>query len=116
MSLLAIDVYAVFYIILQALTFLFEVVGASLIIYGGVKATARVLLLELKKINIRYNQIRINLTNKIVFGLEFLIAADILGTILAPTQEELIMLAVVVVIRTVLGYFLEKEATEYEIT
>ncbi|HDQ07376.1 MAG TPA: DUF1622 domain-containing protein [Methanoculleus sp.] len=115
MSLLATDVY-VFNTLLEAIVFFFEVVGAALIIYGGIRATVRVLLLEIRKTDISYNQIRINLTNKIVFGLEFLIAADILGTILNPTQEELVMLAVVVVIRTVLGYFLEKEAIEYQIT
>ena len=116
MSLLAVDIYAGFYTLLQVLTFLFEVAGAALIIYGGITATVRVILLEFRKIDIPYNQIRMNLTSKIVFGLEFLIAADILATIIAPTQEELIMLAVVVVIRTVLGYFLEKEALEFKIT
>jgi uncharacterized membrane protein len=56
-----------------------------------------------------YNQIRRDFTDKIVFGLEFLIAADILATLLTPTQQDLINLAVVVVIRTILGYFLSKE-------
>lgn len=116
MSMLPVDLYTAFFDILQILTFFFEVVGALLIIYGGIRAVIRVILLEMKRIKIPYNQIRMNLTSKIVFGLEFLIAADILATIIAPTQEELIMLAVVVVIRTVLGYFLEKEALEFEIT
>lgn len=116
MSLLAIDAYAGFFAFLQVLTFFFELVGAALIIYGGIKAAYLVVLLEFRKIDIPYNQIRMNLTSKIVFGLEFLIAADILATIIAPTQEELLMLAVVVVIRTVLGYFLEKEALEFRIT
>jgi len=50
-----------------------------------------------------------------VFGLEFLIAADILTTITTPTQQELINLAVVVVIRTILGYFLSKEAADFDL-
>jgi uncharacterized membrane protein len=50
-----------------------------------------------------------------VFGLEFLIAADILSTITTPTQEELINLGVIVVIRTILGYFLSKEAAEFSL-
>ena len=116
MSMLPVELSVGFYNILQILAFFFEVAGAALIIYGGVKATVRTILLEFRKIDIPYNQIRMNLTSKIVFGLEFLIAADILATIIAPTQEELIMLAVVVVIRTVLGYFLEKEALEFKIT
>ncbi|PKL64815.1 MAG: hypothetical protein CVV32_06990 [Methanomicrobiales archaeon HGW-Methanomicrobiales-3] len=89
--------------------------GAVLIIYGGLKAIVKVLLLEIRKGLYTYNSVRRELTDKIVFGLEFLIAADILTTVIAPTQEELINLAVVVVIRTILGYFLAKEAAEFDL-
>ena len=87
--------------------------GAVLIIYGGFRAIIRVILLEFSKPAFTYNQIRREFTDKIVFGLEFLIAGDILATLLSPTQQDLINLAVVVVIRTVLGYFLSKEAPEF---
>jgi uncharacterized membrane protein len=86
--------------------------GAVLIIYGGFRAIVKVLLLEFSKPAFTYNQIRREFTDKIVFGLEFLIAGDILSTLLSPTQQDLINLAVVVVIRTVLGYFLGKEKPE----
>jgi uncharacterized membrane protein len=89
------------------------IVGATLIIYGGFRAVIKVILRELSKPAFTYNQIRREFTDKIVFGLEFLIAADILATLLTPTQEELINLAVVVVIRTIMGYFLSKEAAEF---
>jgi uncharacterized membrane protein len=42
-------------------------------------------------------------------GLEFLIAADIIRTIIRPTLEELAILGGIVVIRTVISYFLGKE-------
>jgi uncharacterized membrane protein len=86
--------------------------GAVLIIYGGFRAIVKVLFLEFSRPTFTYNQIRREFTDKIVFGLEFLIAGDILSTLLSPTQQDLINLAVVVVIRTVLGYFLSKEAPE----
>jgi uncharacterized membrane protein len=89
--------------------------GAALIIYGGFRAIVNVMLLEIKRSSLTYNQIRRDLTDKIVFGLEFLIAADILATLLSPTQQDLINLAVVVVIRTVLGYFLSREAAEFNL-
>jgi uncharacterized membrane protein len=89
--------------------------GALLIIYGGFRAIIRVILLELSKPAFSYNQIRREFTDKIVFGLEFLIAGDILATLLSPTQQDLINLAVVVVIRTILGYFLSKEAPEFSL-
>lgn len=86
--------------------------GAVMIIYGGFRSIVRVLLLEFSKPSYSYNQVRREFTDKIVFGLEFLIAGDILSTLLSPTQQDLINLAVVVVIRTVLGYFLGKEKPE----
>jgi len=89
--------------------------GAALIIYGGIRAIVYVLLLEFKKTTFTYNQIRRGFTDTIVFGLEFLIAADILITLLSPTELDLINLAVVVVIRTVLGYFLSKEVAEFSL-
>jgi uncharacterized membrane protein len=84
--------------------------GAVLIIYGGFRAIVKVLSLEFSRPAFNSDQVRREFTDKIVFGLEFLIAGDILSTLLSPTQQDLINLAVVVVIRTVLGYFLSKEA------
>lgn len=89
--------------------------GAVLIIYGGFRAIIRVIRLEVSTPAFTYNLVRRELTDKIVFGLEFLIASDILTTLLSPTQEDLINLAVVVVIRTVLGYFLSREAAEFKL-
>jgi uncharacterized membrane protein len=50
-----------------------------------------------------------------VFGLEFFIAADVLKTVITPTQQEVLLLGAVVVIRTILGYFLSKESKEFEL-
>ncbi len=63
----------------------------------------------------RYNLIRREFTSRIVFGLEFFIASDLLTTLIAPIQEENILLAVVVVTRTILGYFLAREAVGYQL-
>lgn len=90
------------------------VAGAVLIIIGGIRAVIGLLLIGTGKSTAPQTSIRRDLTNTIVFGLEFLIAADILSTIIAPTQEELVSLAFVVVIRTVLGYFLSREAVEFK--
>jgi uncharacterized membrane protein len=107
--------WAAFFDIVRIFAFIFSCAGAVLIVYGGLRAVAKVLLREVGKRPIPYNTIRREFTSKIVFGLEFFIAADILTTLIAPTQEELILLAVVVVIRTVLGYFLEKETQEFSL-
>lgn len=48
----------------------------------------------------------------LVVALEFQLAADIVGTIIAPTNEHLIQLGAVALIRTFLNYFLNKELNE----
>lgn len=48
----------------------------------------------------------------LVLALEFQLAADIVSTILAPTNNHLIQLGAVALIRTFLNYFLNKELIE----
>ena len=52
----------------------------------------------------------------LLLGLEFELAADIIGSVFSPTWQEIGKLGVIAVIRTFLNYFLEKDlegATEY---
>ncbi|WP_421239517.1 DUF1622 domain-containing protein [Aeromonas enteropelogenes] len=56
--------------------------------------------------------IRLCFGSWLILALEFQLAADILATTIAPSQEELIRLAVIAVIRTFLNYFLGKELEE----
>jgi len=92
---------------------IFAYIGAAMILYGGILATIKTLNLEIKRLPILgYHDIRRDFTHKIVFGLDFLIAGDILQTIVAPSQEEIILLGAIVGIRTILGYFLGKELEE----
>ncbi|WP_142424870.1 DUF1622 domain-containing protein [Enterococcus casseliflavus] len=55
------------------------------------------------------NFIRNYLGSYVLLGLEILIAADIIETIIHPTFEDIVRLAAVVIIRTVISYFLNKE-------
>jgi uncharacterized membrane protein len=96
---------------IEAFAFLFGLVGAILVIYGGFLAVWRILRLEFRKAQLTYGHVRRDFTRKLVFGLEFFIAADVLRTLITPGMDELLMLAFVVGIRTVLGYFLEREAS-----
>jgi uncharacterized membrane protein len=107
--------FPVFYTLLFYCALVLEIAGSVLIIYGGLRAIVKVVILEIRKSVYTYNQVRRELSDKIVFGLEFLIAADILNTISSPTQQDLINLGVVVVIRTILGYFLSRESVEFEL-
>ena len=45
----------------------------------------------------------------LLLGLEFLIAADIIETLMKPTMQDLIVLGAIVAIRTVISYSLNSE-------
>lgn len=53
--------------------------------------------------------LRQHLGSYILLGLEFMIAGDIIHTILRPDKESLIVLGSIVAIRTVISYFLQLE-------
>ena len=57
-------------------------------------------------------KIRVKLWHYLVLSLEFLVAKDILESIVNPTTQWLITLWAIVVIRTILSYFLNKEIAE----
>jgi uncharacterized membrane protein len=92
--------------------YFFSGVGAVLIVYGGIRAIIALLKKEILPGQPPYNQIRGQFTGKIIFGLEFFIAADIIETLVAPGQQEILLLGAVVLIRVVLGYFLSRETRD----
>jgi uncharacterized membrane protein len=57
------------------------------------------------------NSIRLNLGRVLVLGLEFIIAADLIGTTTAPDYYSLGIVAGIVLIRTVLSFTLNRELT-----
>ena len=101
--------------IIHVFTVLFGIFGAALIIYGGLRAIVSIIFLEVRKQQKGYYQIRRDFTSKLVFGLEFFIAADVLTTLVTPSKDELITLGAVVLIRTILGYFLSKETNRVDL-
>jgi uncharacterized membrane protein len=86
-----------------------EAIGAAVVGYG-VLAAAVMFLLTLVGIRDYSNtELRLFLGRYLALGLEFQIGADILSTAVAPTFEDVLLLGAIVVIRTVLNYFLSKE-------
>ena len=55
------------------------------------------------------SNLRIRLGQAMVMGIEFQVAADILKTGLAPTWNDILFLAALIALRTVLNYLLERE-------
>jgi uncharacterized membrane protein len=86
-----------------------EAVGAAIVGFGAL-ATVVVYLLSVFGIRKRsYTEIRLFLGRYLALGLEFQLGSDILSTAVAPTIAEVEILAAIVIIRTVLNYFLSKE-------
>lgn len=48
----------------------------------------------------------------LLLGLEFALAADIIGSVVSPTWEDIGQLGAIAVIRTFLNYFLERDLEE----
>lgn len=93
----------------------FNVVGVIIIVIGGAHAIMRYLLgLCGKGTAIGIDQMRLGLGRCIVLSVEFLLAADIIKTIITPDYYEIGMLGALVVIRTVLIYFLNQELSQLE--
>ena len=60
--------------------------------------------------DVNYRELRANLGRAILLGLEFLVAADIIGTVaIEPSFRSLGVLALIVAIRTFLSFSLELE-------
>lgn len=55
------------------------------------------------------NQIRLSLGRVLTLGLEFIVAADLIGTTTAPDYYSVGIVASIVLIRTILSYTLNKE-------
>ena len=101
-----------FHIIINAVCFALNIVGALITVWGIVVSLFDFLKKEIlrKKEVIQLNEsIRIKLGSYLVLALEFFIASDIVRTIITPSWQSLGILGAIVVIRTVLSYFLTKD-------
>lgn len=98
--------------VINMVSFSLSIVGASITVWGIIASLVEFIKKEFfcKEDCIKYNElIRIRLGSYLVLALEFFIASDIIKTIITPTWEGLGILGAVVVIRTVLSYFLTKD-------
>ncbi|MBD2104483.1 DUF1622 domain-containing protein [Leptolyngbya sp. FACHB-261] len=59
-------------------------------------------------------RIRLKLGRVLALGLEFTVASDILLTAVAPTRQDILDLGAIVLLRTLLNYFLEREIQQGE--
>lgn len=88
-----------------------EVVSVLVIVLGASEAVWR-LLRALVRWQVSHDVRReawLGLARWLLLGLEFMLAADIIRSLLAPTWYEIGRLASIALIRTFLNYFLERD-------
>ncbi|MDT8273805.1 MAG: DUF1622 domain-containing protein [Desulfomonilia bacterium] len=90
------------------------VVGAAVIFWGVVLIVFRLIPLEARSLHRmsafpQREALRHQLGSYLLLGLEFLIAADIIRTIIHPTLKDITVLGSIVLIRTLISFFLERE-------
>jgi len=101
--------------VLEYISFAVGIIAIAIIIWGVILGFFELLKNEFYRFRskdtktIALHRIRHTVGSYLLLGLEFLIAADIIRTILKPTLEELAILGGIVVIRTIISYFLGKE-------
>lgn len=103
--------------ILQALYWGIALVGVAVIAWGVILVLSRLLRAELgrlkgRKICREREVLRHQLGSYLLLGLEFMIAADVIGTVVHPTFKEVAVLAAIVVIRTIISHFLDREMAD----
>lgn len=88
-----------------------QLCAAVLIALAAAQATFRSLVLFFRRgpSESATEEVRLRLGRWLVLALEFQVAADILRTAVAPTWNEIGQLAAIIVLRTVLNFFLQKE-------
>lgn len=90
-----------------------SVTGILIILIGVIIAAVRYLKFlftaELLVNTIVINTIRLNLGRTLILGLEFIVAADLIGTTTTPDYYSVGLLAIIVAIRTLLSFSINRE-------
>ena len=83
-------------------------IGVLVICLGALRSVYQLLMLLFYQ-QFNANYIRLQFGDSVILGLEFMVGADIIGSLAAPDYYNLGLLAIIVAIRTVLSFFLSHE-------
>src|SRR5439155_9053725 len=85
-------------------------VGVLIVVGGALVATARLMVRRMHSTGNYYSLYRQDVGRAILLGLEFLIAGDLIRTVVvAPTMQNVLVLGLIVLIRTFLSFSLQLE-------
>lgn len=99
--------------ILSSISLIMSCIGVGVIVLGALAAVLGFVLglfrgsdtASVQKVNL----MRMSLGRSIVLGLEFIVAADVVKTVITPDYYSLGILASLTGIRTILSYFINQE-------
>ena len=105
---------------LDLLAVVISVTSLLIVTYGALIGIISFLKNEIRRFTGGYSitnirKLRATFGTYLLLGLEFLIASDILKTVLEPTLNELALLGGIVVLRTILSVFLNKEIKNWKV-
>ncbi|MDR3647039.1 MAG: DUF1622 domain-containing protein [Candidatus Babeliales bacterium] len=83
-------------------------IGVIVIAVGAIRSLYQLFMLVIHN-KYSSNYIRLQFGNAVILGLEFMVGGDIIGSLVEPDYYNLGLLAIIVVIRTILSYFLNIE-------
>lgn len=89
-------------------------IGAAIIVWGALLGAVGFIRSEFARLrgkaDIAANEtVRVRFGSYLLLGLEFLIAADIIETVVRPTLTDVAILGGIVIIRTVISFFLNRD-------
>lgn len=97
----------------NVLAFLLSVWGALFILWGAAKAARRMFWTEAEPWKgpqvSRLEEVRTAFGHRILLGLEFFLAGDIVRLLIDPSLHDLIRIGVIVFIRVILSFFITRE-------
>ena len=94
-----------------------DLIGMTIILYGFVISLVGFVVGEVRHFGREdslhvHQQIRLKLGTYILLGIEFMIASDIVHTVISRNLEDLFFVAALVAIRTAISFFLGQELAE----
>lgn len=100
--------------VLHVAALLVGAIGVLVILFGVCRGTLMLIKTEATgSKTIDRNTLRMDLGYYLLLGLEFLVAADIIETLLAPDLEHILVLGAIVVIRTAISFSLNWELNQH---
>ena len=103
--------------ILEMIAFAIDLVGIAILVYAALKFIAHFRSFEIKQLRglesvegIR--DMRLRLGSYILLSLEFMIISDVIQSALSRNLDDFLLLGLIVIIRTVLSFFLARELDE----